>query len=34
VPQDPSDEPASELLRRLQADVPSNRPTRGRKAAV
>jgi type I restriction enzyme S subunit len=33
VPQDPNDEPASELLRRLQADVPGSKSKRGRKAA-
>jgi type I restriction enzyme, S subunit len=31
VPQDPSDEPACELLRRLQADAPSNSPRQRRK---
>lgn len=34
VPQDPNDEPASELLRRLQQDVPSNNAKRGRKSAA
>lgn len=34
VPQDPNDEPASELLRRLQAETPTSEPKRGRKAAA
>jgi type I restriction enzyme S subunit len=34
VPQDPNDEPASELLRRLQAQAPTSKPKRGRKAAA
>ena len=34
VPQDPSDEPASELLRRLQASAPASAPKRGRKPAA
>lgn len=34
VPQDPNDEPASELLRRLQADRPASKSTQGRRAAV
>lgn len=34
VPQDPNDEPASELLRRLHAEVPTSEPKRGRKAAA
>lgn len=34
VPQDPNDEPASELLRRLQQEVPSTNAKRGRKSAA
>jgi type I restriction enzyme S subunit len=34
VPQDPNDEPASELLRRLRAEVPSSKPARGRRATL
>jgi type I restriction enzyme S subunit len=34
VPQDPNDEPASELLRRLQADRPASKSTQGRRAAA
>lgn len=34
VPQDPNDEPASELLRRLQAQAPMNIAKRGRKRAT
>ncbi|MBK8284422.1 MAG: restriction endonuclease subunit S [Ahniella sp.] len=34
VPQDPNDEPASELLRRLQPDQPARKSTRGRRAAA
>lgn len=34
VPQDPNDEPATELLRRLKADRPANKSQQGRKAAV
>jgi type I restriction enzyme S subunit len=34
VPQDPNDEPASELLRRLQDRAPSIRAKRGRKSAA
>lgn len=34
VPQDPNDEPASELLRRLQQEAPSTSAKRGRKSAV
>ena len=34
VPQDPNDEPASELLRRLQTDRPASKSTQGRKAAA
>ncbi|HEY9103073.1 restriction endonuclease subunit S [Chitinimonas sp.] len=34
VPQDPNDEPASELLRRLQQEAPSTSTRRGRKSAV
>lgn len=34
VPQDPNDEPASELLRRLQQEAPSTSTKRGRKGAV
>ncbi|MBS0513781.1 MAG: restriction endonuclease subunit S [Proteobacteria bacterium] len=34
VPQDPNDEPASELLRRLQQDAPSSSTRRGRKSAA
>jgi len=34
VPQDPHDEPASELLRRLQREAPSTSTRRGRKNAV
>lgn len=34
VPQDPNDEPASELLRRLQQEAPSPRTKRGRKSAA
>lgn len=34
VPPDPNDEPASELLRRLQQETPSTRTRRGRKSAV
>lgn len=34
VPQDPNDEPASELLRRLQQDAPSTSTRRGRKSAA
>ena len=33
VPQDPNDEPASELLRRLQKEAPSTTTKRGRKSA-
>lgn len=34
VPQDPNDEPASELLRRLQQEAPSTSAKRGRKSAA
>lgn len=34
VPQDPNDEPASELLRRLQQGAPSTRAKRGQKSAA
>ncbi|WP_374490360.1 restriction endonuclease subunit S [Zoogloea sp.] len=34
VPQDPNDEPASELLRRLQQEAPSTSTKRGRKSAA
>jgi len=34
VPQDPNDEPASELLRRLQAQAPTNTAKRGRKRSA
>ena len=34
VPQDPNDEPASELLRRLQQEAPPNQTKRGRKSAA
>jgi type I restriction enzyme S subunit len=34
VPQDPRDEPASELLRRLQQEAPSTSTKRGRKSAA
>ena len=34
LPQDPNDEPASELLRRLQADLPSGTYAQGRGAAA
>lgn len=34
VPQDPNDEPASELVRRLQADRPASNSTQGRRAAA
>jgi type I restriction enzyme S subunit len=34
VPQDPNDEPASELLRRLQQEAPSTSTRRGRKSAA
>ena len=34
VPQDPNDEPASELLRRLQVDRPASKSTQGRRAAA
>lgn len=34
VPQDPNDEPASELLRRLQQEAPSASTKRGRKSAA
>lgn len=34
VPQDPNDEPASELLRRLQQEAPSTSVKRGRKSAA
>lgn len=34
VPQDPNDEPASELLRRLQKEAPSTSAKRGRKSAA
>jgi type I restriction enzyme, S subunit len=34
VSQDPNDEPVSELLRRLQANVSSGRPQRGRKRSA
>ena len=34
VPQDPNDEPAGELLRRLQQEAPSIRVKRGRKSTV
>lgn len=34
VPQDPNDEPATELLRRLTEDAPENKFKRGRKAAA
>ncbi|WP_425259246.1 restriction endonuclease subunit S [Rubrivivax sp. RP6-9] len=34
VPQDPNDEPASELLRRSQADRPASKSTQGRRAAA
>ncbi|MBB1160637.1 restriction endonuclease subunit S [Aquariibacter albus] len=34
VPQDPNDEPASELLRRLEQEAPSTSTRRGRKSAV
>ncbi|MDR6601945.1 type I restriction enzyme S subunit [Achromobacter deleyi] len=34
VPQDPNDEPASELLRRLRQEVPSTNTKRGRKSAA
>ena len=34
VQQDPNDEPASELLRRLQADRPASKSTQGKRAAA
>ena len=34
VPQDPNDEPASELLRRMQQEAPSTSTRRGRKSAA
>jgi type I restriction enzyme S subunit len=34
VPQDPNDEPVSELLRRLQADRPASKSGQGRRAVV
>jgi type I restriction enzyme S subunit len=34
VPQDPNDEPASKLLRRLQQEAPSSRTKNGRKSAA
>ena len=34
VPQDPNDEPASELLGRLQQEAPSTSTRRGRKSAA
>lgn len=34
VPQDPNDEPATELLRRLKADRPASNSKQGRRAAV
>lgn len=34
VPQDPNDEPATELLRRLQADLPASKSTRSRRPAA
>ena len=34
VPQDPNDEPATELLRRLKADRPESKSTQGRRAAA
>lgn len=34
VPQDPNDEPASELLRRLQAQAPTNTARRGRRRSA
>ena len=34
VPQDPNDEPAHELLRRLQQEAPSTSAKRGRKSAA